>query len=694
MEVIDGENVATNKTTGAKIVFRGGAWSPYTPKAAAPSGAPTGGAPAPPADASTPPAGAADASPPADTAAPKSDTYQPPGVSDRLGNIWDNLSSWGKAGEQIYEKYPGRALNKVAATGLDVLSQAPQDWAGQTLRDIHTPYEQLPEGARDIAEAIMPQDIASAELMAMGMKYPGIKVERELGDVALGPLERMMSSRLGRTATTTAVGAGTGAVTGTGAITGGLQGLLGFGGPEIGGKAIEKYGTREAAQDVLRKDTTAKVGKALQSYIPWAGEIRTGEDFKNLFVHGQAEQKAQQILTNTKKILSNHFGNHLFDLPNTKLVRDVIKDGRPLPTKMTFEMMDKLRTELQQGYGYTLKGAEKAGVDPRIFRKVALSLRDHMADQMDMVKQGLGAGYKKNLKQLSAAKELGNMFGTNIKALFNPKYGLNQPELIDRIDKAAPELENTLGPGTAKGLLDVLKRGFVGEGKDLPRKVDQHLWLKHALGRGLGGMIGGGLGGFGLGGTSGAAIGGLAGGLGGIALGGGQSFDPAGKVPWSMRPSLGPVEALASNLFRYSQSDVKPPTISPAIKDAQQRRAQSVAGPHASADKVSAIQGRTEAIAKGDSPNVQRDLENHSLSMGNVRKMLDNSNTNIQTAFNDLSPSDAIDAFSKASKDERQALLPSLAQHLQNTAGQMPPEQRQQMLAQLQAAMGSDEGVA
>lgn len=36
METIGGEQVATNPTTGQKVVFRGGSWVPYTPKVAAP----------------------------------------------------------------------------------------------------------------------------------------------------------------------------------------------------------------------------------------------------------------------------------------------------------------------------------------------------------------------------------------------------------------------------------------------------------------------------------------------------------------------------------------------------------------------------------------------------------------------------------------------------------------------------------
>lgn len=47
METIDGEQVATNKTTGQKVVFRGGSWVPYTPKVATPPSKLTSTAPSP-----------------------------------------------------------------------------------------------------------------------------------------------------------------------------------------------------------------------------------------------------------------------------------------------------------------------------------------------------------------------------------------------------------------------------------------------------------------------------------------------------------------------------------------------------------------------------------------------------------------------------------------------------------------------
>lgn len=697
MDIIDGEKVATNPKTGAQVVYRGGAWAPYTPKSAAPAATPDAAAtPAPDASSAPPPTDSSAGGGPAKPSAPSESSG---GVSDQLGNMWDNLRAFGQYGEQGYETLIAPVTKGVAIGAQDWLLH-PQ-WATrqgqeQILRDIHTPYQQLPEAGRDIAEAIVPQDITSAELMAAGIKYPGVNVERTLGDVALGPLEKAMSSRLGRSAITTGVGALSGAVTGTGALQGAAQGLGGFGGGEALGAGIQKYGTREAAEDALRKETTSKFGAALKSYIPWVGKLDSSEDFKEAFVRGGATNKARQILASTKNEMNAHFGNHLFDMPRF-FEKFLQEDGRPFPTKMTFDKIDKLRTDLQQGWGFTLKGAERGGNVAREARQGAIQLRDHMAAQMDAIKAGLGRAYKNNLNTYNVADRLNKVFGYNQKALFHPKYGLNQPELIERLDKAASSLNDAIGPDTTKGLLEVLKRGFVGEGKDLPRKVDNHLWLKHAVGRGLGGLIGGSLAG-GVGGALGggyesarygAALGGLAGGLGAMALGGGKPFSPAGRVPWSMRPSMGPAEALGSNIIGEYLRPPKP-TVSPAIKAAQKQRATDVAGPHASADKINAIQGQTEQIARGDSPNVQRQLDNHSLSMSNVRKMLDNSNRNVETAFNDLSPQDAIHAFGQASKDERQALLPALAQHLQNTAGKMQPQQRQQMLAQLQAVMASE----
>jgi hypothetical protein len=673
----------------------------YTTKK--PTGVPAAAAPA----AAAPPDAAPPTAPPA--GAPKTDEESPQagdwtsslsgmvsglvpaGIKERYHNI---QQGFGVPAEQSYEKYVARPVTKGVAIGAEDWLLHPQ-WGTaqgqeQIMRDIHTPYEQLPDSARNIAEAIVPQTIPDVALTQMAFGMPEIGAERKLGE-ASSVADRLLGNRLARVGAGGVVGGVTSGLTGQGAVSGALTGAAGFAIPETIGKGVESV-TRRFGEDSLRRETTMKFGKAITDRLPWLGKLETGDDFANMFVRGGATEKAGQEVNKVKTILNDFFKNRTFIVP------ELDDAGNIVDRHLTFDQANELKTKYQQGYGYTTKGTEKAGWSPMQKRELGLQIRDHLAAQMDHnltpqdlaklrnmgfdVSKGVGEGYKNGLKKYDIAKELSDVFGYNKKALFHPKYGLNQPELIDRLDKASGRLDRAMGKGRTKDLLDVIKRGFVGEGKDIPAKAAKHNWLKHVVG----GVVGAGAGTLVGHPGMGAALGGLYG------WERGTSMDPAGNVRWSMRPQMDAVESILSNKIRAWRADPKNQRsdVSPALTHANKQRAQNVAGPTATPERVGLIQGHTEAIARGDTPNVQADLNRGDLSIGNVRKMLDNSKGGIQTVFNDLSPTDAIDAFSKVDQGERQALLPILAQHLQNTAGKMQPAERQQMLAKLQAVMASE----
>jgi hypothetical protein len=610
----------------------------------------------------------------------------PQGLKQRYTNIAQTI---GVPAEQFYEHYLARPANKAVAMGVEQI-QHPEWTLAQGIdhiqRDIHTPYEQMPDSAKWWAEnVIVPQDITSAGLDVLQFAMPEIGAERKLGEAAQW-YHRLLGNRLGRTATGAVVGGLLGGATGQGVGQGAFQGAVGIGVPELVGRGIESV-SRKLGRGSLIRETTAKFGKAITDRIPWVGKLETGDDLKQAFVWGGARDKIGKILADMKNTYEHDFANHLFDVPdvgpNGRIKLDA--SGNIKTRKMTFRDADNLRTDLQQDRGY-VKGDPRYNADARHFQHSALAIRDSVANGMNAIKRGAGDAYRKTLKQYQISEAIGKMF-EKTKNLFHEKYGINQPEMIDRMDRYALKLKAAMGEGPAKDLLNVLKRGAVGEGKDLPLKMARNEWLKGFFRRhGAGALVGGALGYLAGYPTEGAMIGGLF---------GGERFDPAGNVRWTMRPQMDAAEAAVVNAIAGWQRHTKMrPEISPAITSAQKQRAQNVAGPTATPDRVSRIQGHTQAIARGESPNVQTALNRGDLSIGNVRKMLDHSNLRVETAFADLSPQDAIHAFSQATASERQALLPALIQHIQNTGGQMPPAQRQQMLAQLQAAMAADQGTA
>lgn len=689
---------------------------------------------------------------------------------------------YGKPAEQAYEKV-AKPVTKAAAMGVEDWIVHPR-WAtaeGQKeiMRQVHTPYDQLPEYSRDIAEMVVPQTIPDAALMATPWVMPEIEAGRIVGeggtiaDRLVGKnLARtgreLLGNRLARVGAGGVVGGVTGGLTGQGALPGAVGGAAGFAIPEVAGKAISSVSRRVGGmgEGALRRETTenlgreltrnypwlteqvpgkaaqavesvtslpkraiqaiplvgdrlsqtgvgrfadktAAFGKAISDRLPWIGKLETASDFADTFTREGAVRRTGEEARRVRGVLNKFFGDRTFVVPV------IGEDGEITAQHMTFDQADKLKTEYDRG-GFALQGQRRSGIRPRQYQDVGQAIRDHLASQMDWsqggfagggrlgpqelarlksmgvdVSKGVGEAYKGALKPYDIAKELTTALGKK-EGLYHPEFGLNQPELIDRLDKASHGLNRAMGPERTADLLNVIKRGYVGEGKDLFPKAKAHSWLKHIAGAGLGYAAGEAVGY--------PKIGSAIGGLWGFGVGGGGEgkigpIDPAGNVRWSMRPQMDAAEALFSSKLRrwLAHPDNQRSNMAPAHDAANKSRAENVAGPTATPDRVSLIQDHTQQIARGDSPNVQSELNRGNLSIGNVRKMLDNSKsgTGIQTAFTGLSPQQAIEAFAQVDQGEKQALWPILAQHLQNSGKNMQPQERQQMLAQLQGVMGS-----
>lgn len=385
----------------------------------------------------------------------------------------------------------------------------------------HTKPEHLPPYAREVAENVVPQTGTGLALTAASMLLPGAGVAREVGEAA-GPIGRLMSGVVGRTAAGAALGAGAGALTGEGAGQGAEQGAVSFGVPTAVGALIGHVG-RSFGEPGLIRDTTQKVGQELEQQFPLVGKLRTGSDFANAFMRDGARNAARLNLSKVKEGIGKKVAGRAFQMPVPdppglvpKAQLGALYPKSPLPgtrwVKMSFDAADKLRRDLQQGYGYSAAGGERAGALAREMRQLSFHARDVLAKQLDRHQGGLGQAYLDGLKHYHVAASLSEVFGK--EGLFSGQ-GLNQPEFIGRINKEYEKLEGALGKAGTDRLLSTLKRGFIGEDVDIPSKPGHGHLMMHA------GIIP----------TYHRSM--------------GESFKPIGKVPWSMRPKMGAVEATA-----------------------------------------------------------------------------------------------------------------------------------------------------
>jgi hypothetical protein len=542
-----------------------------------------------------------------------------------------------------------RAVSHVAAgmgEGFTHPEWTPEERYQAIKRNYFTPAHELPPLAREVAEFVVPQTPTAGALTALSMALPPVKAARVLGEAA-GPVTKFLGNRLARMGAGTAIGAGAGALSGEGATSGALQGAGAFVPGEMLAAGAGIVGRHLGEAGVVR-DTTAKFGKAISDRLPWLNKMEKGSDFANAFIHGGAVERAGNLLRSVKGTLGQRTQGYHFPLPapaDTGIEKKL----------MGFDEADKLITQLQQGYGFTPTGAERTGMTAREARALSYEIRDRLAGHLDTIKSGLGNSYLKARKQFDAAATLTKMFDQ--RDLIGPE-GLNQPKLIERMNEHSTDLGRSMGKGAAQDLLNVLRRGFVGEGKDIPGKAGKSVkgvhmpipmpyYVKH----------------------------------------GGQAFDPIGKVPGYIRPSGAPIEAAISNIVGRLMKPTDKPARSPAVKAAEQKRAETIAGSKAPPETVDRVKKISGDVRSGKTPNVHHALSTGRISTSNVRDILEGGKPELASVFEGLSPEDAIGVLAKASPEEKQTFLPIIAQKLNDARSKMPPQQQQALMQQLRSVM-------
>ena len=584
---------AINPATGQRAVFRGGGWHPFD-----------------------------------------SGSSGPPGL-----------------GEVYREKVAQPLTNAVAQGIVDPRLANPAQYM-EGGPESFTPHHQLAPWAKQIAEYIVPQTATQAATTVGALAMPEVGLTEKLGTQALGPMERLLSSRLMRTAAGTGLGAAAGQVSGEGAGQGALQGAETFVPGELIGAGMGRVG-RKLGEPSLVASTTKDFGQAISKLLPWAGKIEKGSDFADAFMGGDQSRailSTGQMLRDTKQSIAQGMKGHIFNLPNYEpvppgAVRGIGRAGQFGRKPMGFQEADQLISDLQKGFGFTQAGDPRTGASPREMSALAYRIRDELAAGLNKVKAGAGDQYLAARKKFDAAKTLTDMF--DARGLFDAR-GMNQAKLAERVRQHSEGLERSLGPGTTKSLLDTLRRGFLGEGEDVAGKAGHGNWYFH--------------GGF----------------LPTYHRSGGHGFKPIGEVPRFsfMRPQMKEIEAGISNALPQQQ----PPQSGPGTDALDQSRAEAVA-PTPSASTRALKVGKD--LAKGKQPDVHRDLARGRLSEPEVEKLLQYANSSDPNSIVQGMPiEEVLNAAEVAGPDERKMLIPMILQRLKAELPKMQNKTQQANLAQ------------
>jgi hypothetical protein len=135
--------------------------------------------------------------------------------------------------------------------------------------------------------------------------------------------------------------------------------------------------------------------------------------------------------------------------------------------------------------------------------------------------------------------------------------------------------------------------------------------------------------------------------------------------------------------------------IGPMSKDIERKQAVAMSTERGREDPghVDQVQDLNKQIAQGRTPNIHQDLNSGRLSNSEVRQMVANTGpASPADLFKNMSLPDAIDAFSRGTRDEKALALAPLSQKLNDEGRNLRPEQRRALMAQLQRAMGPTGG--
>jgi hypothetical protein len=491
-------------------------------------------------------------------------------------------------------------------------------------------------------ENVIPQTKTGLGLDAASMAMPELKAGKVLGDAA-GPIAKFVGGRLGRMATMGAVGAGAEAVSGGSPVSGAMQGM----GGEAGAQAARGLGgmvTRRMFKGAMLNDTLSKFGASLTKAMPWLGKMQTSEDFGKA-MRGDGVNKALAVLRQGKSAVGKAVGGYHFNVPD---VND--------PTNMVnlpFHEADEMVTKLQR-LSHLPVGDPRSGAIAADWHTIAAEARDRLVDQLNNINPKFARVYDKARKTADAAftvfghpsLQRGGLFRHD--DIFNPNGTLNQPLMVERVNKYANRLERSLGKGNVDNFLSTLRRGATGEVADVPHAGEATGATVHAS------PTGHVMPRFHL----------------------PHSYEAVGQTPKYYEPPHAPVEAatqgIISNMRKQPQ---QPGTLGPSDmtgrdkssalgNEVNRMHAEKIAGTN-NPTRVARVEHLNRQVVKGKQPNIQSDLRTGRLSMPALKRLLKMQDEKSAPALlKHLGPQDVQHLLALASPEERAWLEPLTRQRL------------------------------
>ena len=266
---------------------------------------------------------------------------------------------------EVAEQLPARAINALVSIGETLLPQTPGEAAVDAVLTLLDPAAKVTKTLITKAPKIL---LPAAEMIADAVT-----------SVAKGTRARGISGTATRIGVGAAAGMAGSALFGENPNEGALMGAL----QVVGGEAVSKildWGNRGLIQPWLRKLQDPKIiGKVIDLINPILPEIRTAEDFQNVFLGAAGYLKTREAWDEGSRVLSNLLGEQRFTISAQKRLQTI----RPLRDAYDLDQYNALTIEQLSGIIRDLgEMSYRKGEPIEGFSKKSIArLRDEVVEQ-------------------------------------------------------------------------------------------------------------------------------------------------------------------------------------------------------------------------------------------------------------------------------------------------------------------------
>lgn len=312
------------------------------------------------------------------------------------------------ASEDWYSRDVAKPLTGAVTKGLSKIEPTALQNFRQPVKPFGIDLGTISGKPSDVAEFAVPQTKLDAALTGASLAMPALKGAKLL--------EPLLGSRLGRIATTTAIGAGEQMLEGKSPWGGAAKGALTSIPGEATSSALQRFTEGpEAAR------YTSKLGKTVEEQYPWikralgGRSLRSGADIDAAVKSGDLERGLVNVLNTEKANISRSLGgaplrmSHALDA----LIRDNPDEAADMGVAMgqdvNFKKADEFLSKVRQK-AYSLRsGDPKDQAMAARIRSNADNALDVMRQRLNGLKPGAGDAYRQAQKSYWEAKNVSDL---------------------------------------------------------------------------------------------------------------------------------------------------------------------------------------------------------------------------------------------------------------------------------------------